>query len=177
MRGCAEEFAMTADTIYYLGSTVAQTLGSLAGFLGAFVLFYLQTTERSLSDFGARIGDSWDLPDARGAAEASEFDRFEERMRAHAATFAASGGNRHFDEHFREFLARRGTRRAAVGQFKGAVIVTAPVLLLSLVLIEFAPAIIRCAALAWILSGALIVGAAYCGWLYWTVIRTCIGRG
>jgi hypothetical protein len=169
---------VTADTIYYLASTVAQTLASLAGFLGAFVLFYVQGTERSLTDYGDRWSAMWNIGDAREAALAGDFDQFEKLMLAKAHDAATNSGLADAIEQVcAQFRMRRNARQSAIGQFKRAVIVTAPVLLASLVLIEFAPAVTRCAALVWILSGALIVSAAVCGWLYWTVISACVGEG
>jgi hypothetical protein len=174
---------MTADTLYYLASTVAQTLASLAGFLGAFLLFHLQGTERSLTEYGSRSAGQWEflLQDAMQAARAGEFDQFETLMLARAEEIMASSGQTNLADAMRqvvtEFRKRRAKRQSAIAQFKCAVIYTAPVLLASLLLIEFAPAIACRVALAWILSGVLIAGAAVCGWLYWTVIRECVGRG
>jgi hypothetical protein len=169
---------MTADTIYYLGSTVAQTLASLAGFLGAFLLFYLQGIERSLIDYGDRYAGNWNIGDAREASLSGDFDRFEKVMLARAddepPNTGLAGAIRNV---VGEFQKRRAKRKSAIAEFKCAVIVTAPVLLLSLALIEAAPAIACRAILAWILTLVLIAGAALCGWLYWRVISACVGRG
>jgi len=171
---------MTADTIYYLGSTVAQTLASLAGFLGAFVLFYLQGNERSLIDYGKQFAGRQGFQAATDSLLAGDFDRFEELLQGYLKDYASSGQinvRDRIERELAEFHKRRAGRRLAIAQFKWAVIVTAPVLLVSLVLIEFAPAIACRASLPWILTFVLIAGAAACGWLYWTVISACVGRG
>jgi hypothetical protein len=172
---------VTADTSYYLASTVAQTLASLAGFLGAFVLFYLQGTERSLIEYGARAASQWrlQLQEAIQIVHAGEFDQFETLMLDIAKQVASdqAGLADAIQQVVAEFQERRAKRKSAIAEFKWAVIVTAPVLLLSLALIEAAPAIACRAILAWILTLALIAGASVCGWLYWRVISACVGRG
>jgi hypothetical protein len=172
---------VTADTIYYLGSTVAQTLASLAGFLGAFVLFYLQGTERSLIEYGARTAGQWtfQLGPAIQTVRAGEFDQFETLMLTNAEQLARDqpGLADAIRQVVTEFKTRRAKRRSAIDRFKWAVGITALALLWSLGLIEAAPAIACRAILAWILTLVLIAGAAACGWLYWRVISACVGRG
>jgi len=132
---------VTADTIYYLASTVAQTLASLAGFLGAFLLFYLQGTERSLIDYGDRFASRQGFQAATDSLLAGDFDRFEELLRGYIRDYASSGQTNvrdRIEKELEEFQKRRTRRQSAIAQFKRAVMVTAPVLLVSLVLIEFA---------------------------------------
>jgi len=121
---------MNPSVIFNLASTVAQALASLAGFLGAFVLFQMQGQAISLRAAGELICDGvGGAPELRHMVSAANYDEFITRVQAlidkdpnclaHDAAFFTG-----MLDHFKRLLARH---QVAVGPFKAAMKWTAPV--------------------------------------------------
>jgi hypothetical protein len=168
---------MMPDAIYYLASTIAQTIGSLAGFLGAFVLFHIQGRLRNAEAYARVIRSRGYSNVVNGATEDGDPEAIESALQAYL--FANPGGphvaiNQHIDEYWRRYDAIY----ADVPRFKVAMFWTAPVLIASLVMIPLAHRISDCApaTIGYGLSAALIVGFTWCGWRYWLVVSAALRK-
>jgi hypothetical protein len=161
---------MDAEVIFYLASTVAQTLAALAGFLGAFVLFQRQGLERQIDSFH-------EMMFRRGLGDEVAFAGLEgDPPKLIAALERVKEGDpKRYESEAVPLLAnyRRRLRQRDEWHppFKRAMILTAPVLLFSLLMIFGAKWLSTCDVLAWGLCVLLIVGSAACAWLYWRVVQ------
>jgi hypothetical protein len=158
------------EVIFYLASTVAQTLAALAGFLGAFVLFQRQGLERQIEAFEASMFH-------RGFGDEAAFAGLEgdsERLIANLETLAERDPQR-YKTHAQPAVVRYrrllSQRNSWYPPFKRAMFATAPVLLLSLLMIACAKWLATCTAVTASLCTLLIAGAAACAWFYWRVVQ------
>jgi|SRR6267378_2327372 len=161
---------MDAEVIFYLASTVAQTLAALAGFLGAFVLFQRQGLERQTEAFEASMLH-------RGFGDEAAFAGLEgdsEKLIANLETLGERDPQRYKTHaepalvRYRRLLSQRDSWHPP---FKRAMFATAPILLLSLLMITCARWIATCTAVAALLCTLLIAGSAMSAWFYWRVVQ------
>lgn len=136
---------MTQDTIFYLASTVAQTIASLAGFLGAFVLFHLQRRQSALTEYGLLITEQ-QQPAARlrSAASVGDHAAVLDGLRSISADYPVGSSIAHVGQQLTrqatEYQRILDARNSPIG-FRRAMVWTAPLLVASLVMITFAPSI------------------------------------
>ncbi len=177
-----------ATTLYYTYSTIAQTLAGAFGFLGAFVLFRLQSINRSceivtgnvftyISNTRLLFFNKTYQTEMREACDYQNWSKFIEKLKAGISEYKDEKqeplGNaaKKMLNHFVKLLSNHTNETSTLkkdlirsAKFTGGTIA------ISLLLLAFVPCLAKYPVLSQVLLGGCVALSLWCVWLYVSLI-------